>query len=331
MRIRAFITHKKAETYADCQDRFAIGKNKIALSDGMTSGTLFPDVWASQLVKEYVSQEEIMMPDLISNCQKKWKEEVNKIFQEKKAAGTNPWRLENMINSKVSACATFCGLKFDDKKWEGIVVGDSAIVEIIDSKIGKIHVTGPLPPNNYPDYLDSINHKIGIDKIEKIDGFIENRTILLVSYPFTDFLYRNKEDNNIIKKILKIECHEDFTALVDEFRNRGMHNDDSTIVIIEFDKEGDDVIDKIDLLIKETIEDEKYNNVEKEENQTEFNANEINNQNKVDTSVPYFSEKQINFILNLIRKKLKIPKKFMSNLIEFIKKNLNCGNEVTDN
>ena len=115
MRIRAFITHKKAETYADCQDRFAIGKNKIALSDGMTSGTLFPDVWASLLVNEYVSQEEIMMPDLISNCQKKWEEDVDKIFQEKKTAGTNPWRLENMINSKVSACATFCGLNFDNE------------------------------------------------------------------------------------------------------------------------------------------------------------------------------------------------------------------------
>lgn len=38
MDIRAFITHKKAETFSDCQDRFSINSDtkSVAVSDGMS-------------------------------------------------------------------------------------------------------------------------------------------------------------------------------------------------------------------------------------------------------------------------------------------------------
>lgn len=325
MRKRAFITHKKAESYTDCQDRFAIGNNKIALSDGMTSGTLYPDVWAMQLVNAYIYQDDKTLPELIPDCQKKWAEEVNKIFNKRKEVGESTWRLENMINSKISACATFCGLKYDSEKWEGVVVGDSAIVELKDSKIENIFITGQLPPDNYPDYLDSIKNNIGVDKIKEISGQIRNNTILLlVSDPFTDFLFRNKDDNNIIERILKLETHKEFIALVDEFRNQGMHNDDSTIVIIEFNKEGEDVIDNIDdLKIEKLVEDKQ------EEKQPVINTEECI---KIkESKCPYFSRDQIGYILKLIEEKLKIPKKFKCKIIKFFKEKLNCGKNTTDN
>lgn len=38
MEIRAFITHKKAESFSDCQDRFSINPDtkSVAVSDGMS-------------------------------------------------------------------------------------------------------------------------------------------------------------------------------------------------------------------------------------------------------------------------------------------------------
>ena len=52
MKIRAFITHKKAEHFNDCQDRFSINADtkSVALSDGM-SQSWQQKIWAQLLVE----------------------------------------------------------------------------------------------------------------------------------------------------------------------------------------------------------------------------------------------------------------------------------------
>ena len=55
MVIRAFITHKQAELFADCQDRFGVNQDtkSIAVSDGMGS-TWQQKIWAQLLVETYI-------------------------------------------------------------------------------------------------------------------------------------------------------------------------------------------------------------------------------------------------------------------------------------
>ena len=55
MDIRAFITHKKAETFSDCQDRFSINSDtkSVAVSDGM-SQSFFQKIWAEILDRKSV-------------------------------------------------------------------------------------------------------------------------------------------------------------------------------------------------------------------------------------------------------------------------------------
>ena len=54
MIVRAFITHKQAELFADCQDRFGVNQDtkSIAVSDGMGS-TWQQKKWAQLLVDTY--------------------------------------------------------------------------------------------------------------------------------------------------------------------------------------------------------------------------------------------------------------------------------------
>ena len=56
MDIRAFITHKEAETFSDCQDRFSINSDtkSVAVSAGM-SQSFSPNIWAEHLVDAFVN------------------------------------------------------------------------------------------------------------------------------------------------------------------------------------------------------------------------------------------------------------------------------------
>lgn len=316
MRIRAFITHKKAETYNDCQDRFGIGidNNRIALSDGMTSGTLYPEIWAAQLVKNYVMSDCASISELLSEAREIWRKEVNQIYEEKKSQGKNPWRLENMINSNISAGATFCGISCDvnDKKWNGEVVGDSAIIELFQNEIRNIYVSGCLPPDNYPDYLDSIKSDIGISKIKCCSGHIEDHsTLLLVSDPFTDFLYRQEDNTNYVMELLSLNNHKEFVELVERWRETGMHNDDTTIVIVEFSKTGENIIDNI-----ENLQMEKS----KVEQETTIISLKTNGCDEHMSEI--FTTSQKKTIIEMIKSCTVIPKKIKNKVIRWFEEKL---------
>ena len=50
------------------------------------------------------------------------------------------------------------------------------------------------------------------------------------------FLSVHKEESILyIEEILALESHEDFVKLVDKWRTQGMHNDDSTLIIVQSD------------------------------------------------------------------------------------------------
>ena len=71
MKIKAFIYHKRAEKYNDCQDWFGINfqTKRIAISDGM-SQSIFPQWWARILVDYYL--EKGYFPQDIRPLQEKW-------------------------------------------------------------------------------------------------------------------------------------------------------------------------------------------------------------------------------------------------------------------
>lgn len=82
--------------------------------------------------------------------------------------------------------------------------------------------------------------------------------ILLVSDPFSDFLLKNKGTGNesvLVDRLSGVNSHKEFETVVAEWRDLGMHNDDSTLVIIKQDKSDElniieGCIDSIDKLIE---------------------------------------------------------------------------------
>ena len=274
MKIRAFITQKKAEKASDCQDRFAVNKETMmaAVSDGV-SQSIFPDLWANLLVEHYTLSGKLSEQDRQSLCQK-WKGLVLKYIDEEKSKGNNPWRTESNLAEGISAGATLCGVKFNNNyHWTCDVLGDSCLIKIGEDDTIEIISSEEKAFDTYPDFLDSNPLKKGRGVFKNFEGELSSgRKLILVSDPFSDFFYKLKDKSKkYIDELLATTNHEEFVNLVAKWRNEGMHNDDSTVVIIEYDDSVDFNFDYIDDL-EELIREEEQGSLTKDNNDLNDNA-----------------------------------------------------------
>ena len=290
MKVKAFITHKLAETFSDCQDRFSFNPDtkSIAVSDGMGS-TWQQKIWAQLLVDAFTDStdwfptRETIKPLCIS-----WRNKViDYIEQLKKRPRTGHQQREiKMLDALIyrnerglalgySAGATFVGIRFEKNQWQGSVLGDSCLIEWDGSK-AKFHTSQDVEAfDSYPDYFDSDETKEGKGTPKDISGILDNGNhLLLVSDPFSDFLLEHNKRGDIpeyINQLLKLNSHDDFEALVDEWRKKGMHNDDTTLVVVEPDNSDDFSIDtnSLDNINKLIDEEKKLIEEKKKEEETE--------------------------------------------------------------
>ena len=265
MIIRAFITHKQAELFADCQDRFGVNPNtkSIAVSDGMGS-TWQQKIWAQLLVDTFTeSHDWSPSAEAIKPLCQTWKTKVLDYIQ--KLKDTNApvnilYRNERNLVAGRSAGATFVGIRFNDKDWKGSVLGDSCLIEW-DGNVAKFNTSQDSETfDSYPDYFDSDASKEGKGIPKPIEGVLsEGKYLLLVSDPFSEFLLEHSKQGDIAKylqQLLSLTAHDDFETLVCEWRKEGMHNDDTTLVIVEYDKSEDFSITHQDNIV-EMIDKEK--------------------------------------------------------------------------
>lgn len=265
MVIRAFITHKQAELYADCQDRFGVNPDtkSIAVSDGMGS-TWQQKIWAQLLVDTYIdSTDWCPSNETIKPLCQTWRSKVADFIQnlkETNAPENMIYRNERNFAEGRSAGATFVGIRFNGNEWGGCVLGDSCLIEW-DGNEAKFNTSQDSETfDSYPDYFDSDASKEGKGIPKPIEGVLtEGKCLLIVSDPFSEFLLEHSKQGNIAKyvqQLFSLASHDDFESLVCEWRKEGMHNDDTTLVIVEYDKSEDIAITYLDNIV-EMVEKEK--------------------------------------------------------------------------
>lgn len=278
MIVKAFITHKLSEDYSSCQDYFSInGEGRaICLSDGM-SQSIFPDYWAKIVSQHVANTFEFSEDSRINKLCPHWNVKVQEYIENEKAEGRNPWRLESNLEEGISAGCTICGVKFHSRatervengnvyfgeewnRWDGIVLGDSCIIAVHwDSNRIEIISSEDKEFDSYPDYVDSNPNNKGKGKIREINGVLDkNTTLLLVSDPFSEYLSKHPDYSiQLVKELVDLQTHDDFVALVARWRESGMHNDDSTLVVVDYDNQDTlkvEVADSLETLIKEESE-----------------------------------------------------------------------------
>ena len=240
---KAFIHHKRAEKYSDCQDCFGINtqNNRIAVSDGM-SQSIFPQWWAKILVDEYLEKGALPHhPQDMLPLQQKWQQMLYAEIQEReKEARTdprrNPWRLKNLLAERSGAGATLCGLTLGNHEWTCECLGDSCVITINHDYGLNIYTSQVGEFSDHPDYFDSFGK--GRGKPIKITVNRDVKAVLMVSDPFAELFQLNQNNRDFIKsrfdELQTLTTHESFTEMVERWRDDfGMHNDDSTLVFIE--------------------------------------------------------------------------------------------------
>ena len=244
MRARAFIVPKGAESDNDCQDRFSINAatGSVAVSDGM-SQSLFPKYWAEILADRYTSERDwFPSHENVRALSQIWREMVEARLEAMRRNGINTWRTENMLADGMSAGATLVGVRTTDTGWECNVLGDSCLVVVKEDRIDVIHSsmdTGSF--GNYPDYYDSDPAKPGKGEVATFDGhWAKGLTLLLVSDPLAAYLasVRGSDKEAVcIRELLSVESADEFKILVDYWRKKGMHDDDTTMAVVTNDYE----------------------------------------------------------------------------------------------
>lgn len=277
MIVKGYITHKDSENYSDCADYFGINPetHRIAVSDGVTQ-SIMPAEWARILTDSFISAAWTPGED-VASLQTLWLNEAHSFLQSQREAGKNPWMLSNCLAAKDGAGATICGVEFtSDKKWSANILGDSSIVIINKGcKIEHIYSSMDAPFGNRPDYYDSFNGMVGTAR--NFEGTLDDgETMLLVSDPFSELFQKNvgsENETKIVQAVLSIDCYESFITMVDSFRREyGMHNDDSTLIIVQYD--GSSSINICDEKSLESLIKEEKHQIEQQriELQTRINA-----------------------------------------------------------
>ena len=303
MKIRAFITHKKAETFTDCQDRFGVnGSTKsIAVSDGM-SQSWQQKIWAQLLVEKFVEEigwepnNETIKPLCIQ-----WRKRVVEFIEHLKVSEAPVnlvYRNERNLADGKSAGATFVGIRFVGIEWKGSVLGDSCLIEWNGDEAIFYTSQNVDSFDNHPDYFDSNILNEGKGTPVSINGVLEsNSCLFLVSDPFSDFLFEHNKQSDVakyIQQLLKLSSHEDFEALVDEWRKAGMHNDDTTLVIVEPDDSDDFSIEENthDDINKLIDEEKKLIEEKKKEEETEKIPVPVSNKQTESETIENITEKE---------------------------------------
>lgn len=249
MKIRAFITHKKAEHFRDCQDRFCINSEtkSVAVSDGM-SQSWHQKIWAQMLVEKFCSNRE-WVPNLesVRELSPIWRSEVEKFIQNLKDSNAKEnliYRNEKNLAEGRSAGATLVGARFEGNRWSCDVLGDSCLITLANNRYEFITSQDTEKFDNHPDFYDSDSRKQGRGILKSYEGELSNSNplIIMVSDPFSDFLLEHNKKGDIdsyIIKLSEISNHDEFECLVEDWRKLGMHNDDTTLIIMEYDEKED--------------------------------------------------------------------------------------------
>jgi hypothetical protein len=236
--IRGYITHKEAETYFDCADRYAVNidNNRFAIADGV-SKSFFPDYWAEILVNNFVALEKDAELS-IKKCQSEWLTKVT----EKVNTPEVKWYTKNAFCKKEPGLATLVTLRFEKDKWFANALGDSFLFFVpnenanFDDWVKLSSKPEPVVFDSYPDYFSSRNNQHG--ERNKQEGTLTEGTFYLMTDALSEWIFKQKEKAiGEIKE--KWKSQEEFKRSVTELRSLNrLNNDDSAILIIEVKNDG---------------------------------------------------------------------------------------------
>ncbi|MDR1407187.1 MAG: protein phosphatase 2C domain-containing protein [Tannerella sp.] len=249
-KISTFITHKMAESMADCQDAYAIhaGNRAVAIADGV-SESLFPKVWAEILTASFVSDGAFRLDadEKVARARAQWRRFfVDRV--ESRMAEDSPlsWYLERCLAEEKSAGSTLVGIRATDGGVDYEALGDSCLVAVRDGCIESLITSMPDGEafGNQPDYIDShpAHGMRGTPRTGALAMSPGDKLFLATDALAERFdAERAAPDRgrSFVEAIDRLRTACDFEQFVHALRRDGMADDDTTLVCIEWEHSPD--------------------------------------------------------------------------------------------
>ena len=270
---RRFITPKKGETAADCQDAAeqneAIGR--YAVADGATL-SFFPKQWAKLLVERFcypdelsLSLEEKNWKEWVEPIQQEWLEWVSETVQENKT-----YMLVDRLSRLEPALSTFIGLEFDrdEGEWKALILGDSCLFH----QSGAEFKSYPLEkledfqyrPNSFASFPK--DNPIGGPPDVIADKACPDDLFILATDALAKWIVQHNEADKleeVLTQLKQIETREQFEQFVNqarEYKDIRLVNDDVTLMLISVEEvqssEVEDIQPEIDSEMQTSEEDQ---------------------------------------------------------------------------
>jgi hypothetical protein len=249
-KIRKFRTHKKAETLADCQDCLDVhvANRSIAVADGV-SQSMFPKEWARMLTKSFANDRTFSLEDdrKVARLRDEWWAFfAGRLESKRKENSPLLWHFENSFAEGRSAGATFVGIRvIDSASVEYEALGDSCLVVVRNGAIDRLISSMPEGAgfDNYPDYIDShpatgMRGTLRRGTVEKLSP--GDRLFLAtdaLSACFDEARSTQDRGKSFVETVNKIESKKAFELFVDRQRDKGMSDDDTTLVCVEWESD----------------------------------------------------------------------------------------------
>lgn len=277
LKYSTFILPHIGDSYSQCADRFAIGKEKkcFAIADGVGE-SLFPYDWAELVCEDFIAHPELFCVDnkLIreKNLIDAWDKERQKRIEN--LTDTERFLYEMGLEKADFAACTFVGLCVNNKQWECQAIGDSYLF-VLDSEFNIVESIASQEGqefNNFPEYFASQAEK-NHGNVVKAHGSVENVAyFVLLTDAISDWFL--KVDKERRRDLLSMVDNEKFASFVNRERTIGnMKDDDTTAVIVEVVHDNSDLI-----TIKEIYNtDIKSLIIKEERNETSTNSVDVCN------------------------------------------------------
>ncbi|MCG9132821.1 protein phosphatase 2C domain-containing protein [Candidatus Poribacteria bacterium] len=249
--VKSFITPKKGETTADCQDARKHNESvgRYAVADGATL-SFFPRQWAKLLVKRFcypdglsLSFEEENWEAWIEPIQQEWLEWVSQTVQETKA-----YMLVDRLSKLESALSTFIGIEFnvDKGEWKALIIGDSCLFHQNDSEFKSYLLDGLSDFQYRPKSFASFekDNPVGGPPEVKSDKALPGDLFILATDALAKWIVQHKETGKdtlekALDQLKQIETNDQFNQFVNIARDQEdirLVNDDVTLMLISVEE-----------------------------------------------------------------------------------------------
>lgn len=299
MNVKIFQLHKRsAYIFKDIQDKYSIDleRNIFSISDGATQGYK-SEVWAENLVSDFLSTPVFQIPDLIENLK------VNALrFSKVDFPVSDNYAIKalEVRKKQLGSFATFLGTEIKENKMKYISSGDVcgfisdgenltsfpfSTVDELDKDKGFLGTVKILNNDIYPEQFKFGEH-----------NFDKGTRFFLMTDAIARMCLRDSKNINLINSLTSFEAFKDF--IVSKWDSKELEEDDITVLILDpqgeksqtaflppddffFPKEDKPEYTKIStpVLLKDELTEQEMKEIQEQLNLLHNKINDANQQN----------------------------------------------------